>query len=114
MDKIIGKNLKRLREHFDLTQEALAKHLGINRVELSYYENGTRTMPTALMSKVATFFSVDECDLYEESDTVENNVKIALAFRANNFEDGDLQAIESFKKIALNYLKMKQALNRDE
>jgi len=107
-NQIIGLNLKRYRESLGLTQDLLANYLGINREEVSYYENGKRTMPTHLLSMAAKLFGIDEYDLYE-SDESTNEVKVALAFRADALNADDLHHIADFRKIVLNYLGMKKA-----
>lgn len=113
MDNHIGKNIRQLREKLGLTQEALAEYLGISREEVNYYENGKRSIPTGVVSKAAALFAVDEYDLYEYDEaTVQTHV--AFAFRADRISGEDLQAIASFKKIAMNYLKMQKALAGDE
>ncbi|WP_234111104.1 MULTISPECIES: helix-turn-helix domain-containing protein [Chryseobacterium] len=109
MDKIIGKNIKALRETLGYTQQAVADYLGINRVELSYYEGGTRTIPSEKLTKLAALYSVDEYDLYEENEML-LKTNLAFAFRAENLTNEDLTSIASFKKIATNYLKMQKAL----
>lgn len=107
-NQIIGLNLKRYRESLGLTQDLLANYLGINREEVSYYENGKRTLPTNLLSMAAKLFGIDEYDFYE-SDEVTNEAKVALAFRADTLGAEDLHHIADFRKIVLNYLGMKKA-----
>lgn len=110
MDAIIGKNIKLLRDKIGLSQEDLAEYLGLsNKMKISRYENGTTTVPINHMSKLADLFGVDEYDFYEEDET---NIKlnVAFAFRANELQISDIETIASFKKLALNYLKMKKAL----
>lgn len=112
MDKQLGKNIKTLRNKLGFTQEILANYLGISRVELNYYENGKRTMPSHLVTKASELFSVDEYDLYQEDEAI-IQTNIAFAFRAESFLSTDLEAIANFKKIAMNYLKMQSALNNE-
>lgn len=107
-NQIIGLNLKRYRESLGLTQDLLANYLGINREEVSYYENGRRAMPTQLLSRAANLFGIDEYDFYE-SDEATNEVKVSLAFRADTLGAEDLRHIADFRKIVLNYLGMKKA-----
>lgn len=107
-NQIIGLNLKRYRESLGLTQDLLANYLGINREEVSYYENGKRTLPTNLLSIAANLFGIDEYDFYE-SDEATNEAKVALAFRADTLDAEDLHHIADFRKIVLNYLGMKKA-----
>ncbi|ADR23136.1 hypothetical protein MATR_30150 [Marivirga tractuosa] len=107
-NKLIGLNLKRYRESLGLSQVQLADYLSINREEISYYENGKRTMPVKLIEKAAKLFGIDEFDLYE-SDPEHNDAKVALAFRADSLGKEDLEQIADFRKIVLNYLAMKKA-----
>ena len=112
MDTIIGKNIRLLRNTQGLTQQMIADYLNISREEYNYYENGKRTIPSQIVTKIAELFSVDEYDLYEEDEAlVKTNV--AFAFRAENILTEDLTIIASFKKVAMNYLKMKTALQNE-
>ena len=52
------KRLKELRNEKELTQEELAKELGVNRGTLAKWENGTRETNFAMLVKIATFFGV--------------------------------------------------------
>ncbi|WP_075350310.1 helix-turn-helix domain-containing protein [Algoriphagus marinus] len=111
-DQLIGKNLQALRQKLGFTQEQVAEYLRITRVELSYYETGSRTMPTNLMSPLANLYGVDEYDFYEE-DLDLASVNLALAFRADSIKSSDLEQIAKFKKIVRNYLSMKSALENE-
>jgi transcriptional regulator with XRE-family HTH domain len=109
MEKILSKNLKDFRVKLGLTQDQIADYLEISREEVSYYETNRRNVPMDLISKYAKLFGVDEYDLYEEDSAI-NNLNIAFAFRANQIASNDLKVIADFKKIALNYLKIKSVL----
>lgn len=109
-NEIIGTNIKRLREAVGVTQEELAAFLEVSREVVSYYENGLRNVPSNIISKAAIFLGVDEYDLFEE-DAELNVANVAFAFRATNLDAGDLKEIASFKKIVLNYLNIRKALN---
>lgn len=113
METILAKNLKDFRVRLNLTQDQLALYLGVTREEISYYENGRRNIPYELIPKIAKLFGVDEYDLYED-DAAINDLNIAFAFRANDVSGDDLKVIADFKKIALNYLKIKKALADNE
>lgn len=111
-DQLIGRNLQSLRQKLGFTQELVAEYLGITRVELSYYETGSRAMPTALMAPLASLYGVDEYDFYEENlDLI--SVNLALAFRADSLKPSDLEQIAKFKKIVRNYLTMKSLLENE-
>jgi transcriptional regulator with XRE-family HTH domain len=111
-DLIIGKNIKLLRDKMNLSQEIFAGYLGVTREEVSYYENGRRTMPSRLISKAAELFCVDENDLFEQ-DPEKQAVNIALAFRADNISSNDLPLIANFQKIVRNYINMKKKLSHE-
>ena len=53
--------LKDLREDHDLSQEELAKEVGLTQRSYSYYERGENTVPPEVLSKLADFYgtSVD-------------------------------------------------------
>ena len=110
MDAIIGRNIKLIRDKIGLSQDYLAAYLGLSsKMQISRYENGSATVPTNHMTKLADLFGVDEYDFYEED---EKNIKlnVAFAFRANELKSSDIEIIASFKKLAMNYLKIKKAL----
>lgn len=111
-DNTIGKNLKELRKKLGFTQDQVAEYLQINREELSYYETGSRPIPSFLMSPLASLYGVDEYDFYEENFDL-TKVNLALAFRSENIKTSDLEQIAKFKKIVKNYLNMKSILENE-
>lgn len=109
---IIGQNIRLLREQMRLSQEALAQYLEIAREMVSYYENGTRAVPTTQLSKLADLFCIEEYDFYEE-DPAKRKLNIAFAFRADALHPNDLNGIAQFKKIVRNYVNMKAQLGHE-
>jgi transcriptional regulator with XRE-family HTH domain len=109
---IVGQNLRLFREEMRLTQEALAEYLNIAREMISYYETGTRSIPTEQLSKLANLFCIEEYDFYEE-DPSKRKLNIALAFRADALQTSDLKGIAQFKKIVRNYVTMKELLSHE-
>lgn len=55
---MLGDQLTKLRKNNGLTQEALAKKLGIPRSTYSNYENGKREPDIETIRKIASFFGV--------------------------------------------------------
>ena len=109
-EQIIGRNIKFFREKLGLNQDDLAGYLAISREEVSYIENARRPISTIIISKAANLFGIEEYDLYEEdSETIAANV--AFAFRADFLLANDIQNIADFRKIVLNYLKMKKTID---
>ncbi len=105
-NEIIGRNIKLFRDKFGITQNILADYLGVNREEISYFENGQRNISTTIIEKAANLFGVDEYDLYEENPEKQQTT-VALAFRADYLQAEDMKQIADFRKIILNYIHMK-------
>lgn len=55
---IIGKNLRRLRKEFNLTQEDLAKVLNTSHSTISAYESGKTTLLTAFAFQICVKYGV--------------------------------------------------------
>jgi transcriptional regulator with XRE-family HTH domain len=108
-EQIIGRNIKLYREKLGFKQDDLAGYLSISREEVSYLENARRPISTLVISKIANLFGIEEYDLYEE-DLQSITINVALAFRADSLVINDIQHIADFRKIILNYLKMKKAI----
>lgn len=108
-DKIIGHNIQAFRQKLGLTQQELADFVSVLREDISYYETGSRSVPTTVLTRLAELFGVDEIDLYEQ-DAVNQKLNLAFAFRANTLSQEDLASIAAFQKIAKNYLRMHKAL----
>lgn len=111
MEKIDQENIRLLREKMNLNQEDLAKYLGVKREIISYYETGSRQAPLDVLEKLADFFGVELADLIGNNKDV-LNIKFAFALRSDELEKEDLEVIAGFKKVVLNYLKMKDLLKK--
>jgi len=113
MDKnqIIGENITFLRKLFNMTQENVSEYLGINRVELSYYENGNRNAPLDVLNKLSDLYQVQLIDILEMKEE-DRKAKSAMAFRADDLSVEGYKAIADFGKIVKNYLKMKKIEER--
>ncbi len=53
MDKNIGKRIKELREKFNITQEKLAKMIGLSRPSVSQIESGKREITSTELIKIS-------------------------------------------------------------
>lgn len=56
--KELGRRVAQLRQEADLSQQALADHLGIAQQTLAHYEGGRLRLPVVLVPKLAQFFGV--------------------------------------------------------
>jgi len=104
---ILGENIKRYRVHNSFIQQELAEFLGCPREMISYYENGSRAPGVDVLLKISDLFGVELAELFEESqEIVDENLVLAFRRDENNLEN--LDAIASFKRIIKNYMKMER------
>lgn len=57
-NRIIGNAFISIRKSKGLTQEYVAKEIGITRASLSYYENGERTLDVFVFCKLCNFYEL--------------------------------------------------------
>ncbi|MBT3386275.1 MAG: helix-turn-helix transcriptional regulator [Prolixibacteraceae bacterium] len=107
MTKHIGANIKLFREKSGISQAEIARYCGIQRELLSYYENGQREVSLLHLEKMAEFLNI-RLEVFLEEDPKEIKPELELTFRANELTTTDFASIAYFKKIVLNYLKMKK------
>lgn len=107
--KIVGRNLKALRDANKYTQEQVASFLGIGRPCYANYESGEREAPMEILEKACELMGCELSVLFnEDADAVQD--MLVCAFRAENLSDGDVVEVAAFKNIVMNYLKMKKLL----
>ncbi|MEI7026099.1 helix-turn-helix domain-containing protein [Paenibacillus sp. y28] len=68
----LGKRISELREQQKITQEELARIIGVTRAALSHYENDRRQPAYDTLKKIAQFFSVSVEYVMEDSHAVRN------------------------------------------
>lgn len=105
--EIIGQNLAFLRDTLQLTQEEVGRYLGINRVEVSYFETGLRPVSMDQLMKLGDLYGVEVNEIYD-ADLKDNYKQPVSAFRASALTAEDLMNIAAFRKIVKNYKKMKK------
>lgn len=105
MDRIIARNLKKLRETARYTQDEIAQALGITRSAYSNYESGDREVPYDVIEKASDFFGCEMTMLFEENENVDAMI-LATAFRIDGIAPEDAGEILRFKDIVKSYLKM--------
>ena len=100
-----GLVIKGLREKYGYTQDKVAEFLGIKREMISFYETGEREVPLEILEKLSDFFVVD-LDVFFVDNVDEALAEVVFAFRKNDFDNDDMDAMAAFGKIVKNYLKI--------
>lgn len=108
---IVAKNIKLLRQASNYTQENVAFFLGIGRSAYSNYESGDRELPLSCMEKLADLYGCDAYMLYEENESVIEDM-LATAFRVDNLSPADMEQIAAFKRVVKNSLMMDKMLSK--
>ncbi len=110
MDKTINKKLakriKALREETGLSQQELAKLLGISRPTISQIENDERKITAEELKKLSDIFNVSSDDILNQ----EKSIKVVLEKGKSKKEEKEIrisvpqQNIEKFKEVLLYIL----------
>ncbi len=100
IDKSVGEKLKKARESCGLTQMQVAQYLGIKRELISYFENCTRPLSLAKLTKMADLYGYSIGYFINEEEVSEE--PISLSFRTANIKDEDLEIIAQVKRFANN------------
>lgn len=108
---IIAKNIKLMRQASNYTQENVASFLGIGRSAYSNYESGDRELPLSCMEKLADLYGCDAYMLYEENESVIEDM-LATAFRVDNLSPADMEQIAAFKRVVKKSLMMDTMLSK--
>ena len=104
MLELIGKKLREARKKSSLTQLQVAKLIGINKVQLSYYETATREINLNILEKLANLYGY-KID-YFVTDSEIKEPEIQIAFRGENLCNEDLETIAWTKNFLINLSEM--------
>jgi transcriptional regulator with XRE-family HTH domain len=95
----IGKRISDLRKQHNLTQEELAKRVGISRAALSHYEKDRREPDSETIKKFATYFNVTTDSLYGMFNPQESTQKVGHTSRLSDKDERDIaKRMEEIKK----------------
>lgn len=101
--KVIGTNIKKLREYAGLGQKHIAGYLGVDQSLISKFESGERAVSSDMLDKLAALFC---CPVSTIMSTDECKSSVSFAFRTAGIEDKDLEALAVINRIALNQMQM--------
>ena len=82
---MIGKKLRELREHANLTQTEMARFLGVTQAAYQRYETGERSVPDDIKNKLADYYHVSIDYLMGRS--ARQNDHILAAHRVGGIDD---------------------------
>lgn len=99
INKIIGENIRALRENAGFTQSNLASFMKVDQSLISKVEKGERSLSTDMLEKLSALFGVTVEQM--ESQTMVTS-KLSFAFRGSEFSVDEMEAISAVNKIALN------------
>ena len=108
---MIGARLKEARTRSGWTQEQVAAALNIARVQISYYENGHREIDLTTLMRLAYLYGYSVHYFLENSPTEEYD-EIAIAFRADELHESDLETIAWVKRFARNLKELNDLVNK--
>lgn len=99
--------LRGLRKESKITQEQLAKYLGVDQSMITKLENGTRSLNVTLIEKICNLFGCSDAYLIGEEDSY---IPLNFAFRSNGIQAEDLESIAAINKIVMNIRYMNEML----
>lgn len=105
MEANTGLVIRGLRDKYGYTQDKVAEFLGIKREMISFYETGEREVPLEVLEKLSDLFGVD-LDVFFVDNVDEALAEVVFAYRKNDFDDDNMDAMSEFGKIVKNYLKI--------
>ena len=108
MMKEVGNRLKKAREQSGLTQNQVAKILGIAREQVSYYENGKREIGVDDLLKFADIYGVTPSYFLNP----EAEKPVAVSFRTSQLSDEDLPVIIEAQRFLKNLYELEMLLEK--
>ena len=96
--------LKKLREINELTQEEVAKIMGVKREIISYYENGKRVISVTKLQKLLDFLGLELSDLKNGN----YKSKVLVAYKKVDISDESFEQVIWLNRFVMNLEKVKQ------
>lgn len=100
--------LRDLREKNGLTQEEVAKIMGVKREVISYYETEKREIPVTNLQKLLNFLGIE----LEEFKNGNYERKIQVAYRKEDISDENFEQVIWLNRFVMNLSKIKK-LNKE-
>lgn len=93
----VGKQIRRIRQGKELSQENVAEELGITKGAFSKIENGTTNVPLARLLQVAKVLEVDITEFFKDSKAVSKaeDPKLQYGFATKSDIEEMMKVIQS-------------------
>lgn len=108
---IVGQKIRMLREQAGLSQMQIAQFLDVDQSMISKCEKGERQFQMDQLERLGSLFGVPLPDLINEEVPV---AQLQIAFRANDMQVEDLNAVADIQKIALNLHQMRMLFQESQ
>jgi len=109
----LGRRLREARERTGLTQDQVAKAVGVVREQMSYYETGTREIDLVRLTKLADLYGFSLSYLLAGQSKGEQRT-LSVAFRAGEIADEDMPVIAWVQRFIRNISELNYLLKKDE
>lgn len=121
---LVGKNIRFLRKQMNLSQEALAERVGLNRGNISSYEKGSAEPRLDKLAEISRFFHVPVLFMIERDMESDGGMQVTDILKQGAASQHDLEIlvkklshkteeIEQIVKGFAEYHKMKMAGIKD-
>ena len=111
INKIIGENIRLLRDNAGFTQSNLAQFMGVDQSLITRIEKGDRSISADMLEKLASLFGVTVEQI--ESQPLATS-RLSFDFRGSEFTISEMEAISAINKIAINSEFMRVILKEAE
>ena len=106
-NKVVGENIRRLREKAGFTQGSLARFMQVDQSTVSKIESGDRSLSVGMLEKLAALFGVTAEQMDSEGAVIP---EFSFAFRGSDLSAEEMEAIAAVNRIALNAVFMDNLL----
>lgn len=103
----LGQRIKELRTNKKMTQEDLGKILGVTKVSISGYENGTREPDSQALGVIAKHFNVSTdylLGISNSKNSTKDSEKLLAAHIDDDLSEDELKQVRDF----IDFLKHKK------
>lgn len=111
INKIVGENIRVLRENAGFTQSNLAQFMKVDQSLISKVEKGERNLSADMLEKISALFGVTVEQIESQPVAIS---KLSFAFRGSEFNLAEMEAISAINKIALNSEFMRVILKENK